>query len=217
MRPSLVVVVLLLASCAQSAQLIVTSPTVLRSYSLGETHTVGVGEPMFDVQRGAVVPGFVVVRDYEVRSGFGDYPIRPGDFYEATGRYPGGEYAVPFESYHLMVREDGVVVGHDGRRGRWPEEPLFELVERMRPDSAAFRAMMIYSGVSGGTVRAEYREFVSDMIRPAFSQDLTYDLAEGAEIAYRSIRIEVVEATNTEVSYRVLDDGGLDWLPNSFR
>ena len=46
--------------------------------------------------------------------------------------------------------------------------------------------------------------FSDDMARPAFTQDLTYDLADGDEIGFRGARIKVLKATNTAITYVVL-------------
>lgn len=68
----------------------------------------------------------------------------------------------------------------------------------------AFRQELIYSGVSQGTITIEYREFTNDMARPAFSQTLRYDLNEGREIGFRGARLEILEANNISVRYRVI-------------
>lgn len=39
-----------------------------------------------------------------------------------------------------------------------------------------FRKELLYQGVQGDTMRLSYREFANDMARPAFQQDLTYNL-----------------------------------------
>lgn len=70
-------------------------------------------------------------------------------------------------------------------------------------DEPSFRQELIYNGRSGSTVRFLYREFSRDMIRPAFSQELTYDLDGGAEIGFRGVRIEILDATNISLTYRV--------------
>ena len=40
--------------------------------------------------------------------------------------------------------------------------------------------------------------------RPAFNQDVQYDLSEGKTIGFKGARVEIVEATNTNIRYRVL-------------
>ena len=42
------------------------------------------------------------------------------------------------------------------------------------------------------------------MARPAFSQELKYDLGEGQVIGFKGARFEVVKATNLGITYRVL-------------
>lgn len=80
--------------------------------------------------------------------------------------------------------------------------------------ATGFRRELVYSGVSKGTVTILYREFSrersGDMARPAFSQQLTYDLADGNEIGFRGARFKVIKATNVSISYVVLKplDGG---------
>ena len=73
----------------------------------------------------------------------------------------------------------------------------------MAVDEPSFRQELIYNGKTGATLRFLYREFSQDMIRPAFSQELTYDLDEGSEIGFRAVRIEVMDATNILLTYRV--------------
>jgi hypothetical protein len=67
-----------------------------------------------------------------------------------------------------------------------------------------FRQELIYSGISKGTVSLQYREFSDDMARPAFSQDLHYDLADGDEIGFKGARIKIIKATNVSVKFRVI-------------
>ena len=67
---------------------------------------------------------------------------------------------------------------------------------------------LLYDGKSGTTIRFSYREFAATdggaIARPAFTQDLTYDLAEDKIIGFQSVRIEVEEATNSHIIYKVL-------------
>jgi hypothetical protein len=64
---------------------------------------------------------------------------------------------------------------------------------------------LIYSGKAGNIIRITYREFSNNLARPAFSQDLTYDLSESKRITFRSTVIEVKEATNSSITFVVLE------------
>lgn len=65
---------------------------------------------------------------------------------------------------------------------------------------------ILYSGISGGELRATYREYVNDMARPAFSQEASYDYETGQSttISFKGAQIEVLSADNNEIRYRVL-------------
>lgn len=62
----------------------------------------------------------------------------------------------------------------------------------------------IYNGRVGNALKFIYREYVNDIARPAFSQELQYDLSESNIIGFRGLRIEILTATNTNVEYKVL-------------
>lgn len=64
---------------------------------------------------------------------------------------------------------------------------------------------LIYTGLSGSTLKLNYMEFDGDMARPAFSQELSYDLSTSDEIGYKGARIKVIKATNTRLEYVVLE------------
>lgn len=65
----------------------------------------------------------------------------------------------------------------------------------------SFKQELIYNGKSKDTLRVSYREYVDDLARPSYFQDLTYDLSESKEIAFRDIKMEVLEATNTNIKF----------------
>jgi len=69
---------------------------------------------------------------------------------------------------------------------------------------ASFLQQLIYSGKIGNTLRITYREFYNNLARPAFSQELTYDLSENI-ITFRSTTIKVKEVTNSSITFIVLE------------
>lgn len=71
-------------------------------------------------------------------------------------------------------------------------------------DSSGFKRELVYAGVSQNTVSILYREFMNDMARPAFSQDLKYDLSQGDEIAFKGARFKILKANNVGISFKVL-------------
>lgn len=69
-----------------------------------------------------------------------------------------------------------------------------------------FRSELIYEGVSGNVVNILYREFVNDLARPAFQQDLHYTLQSPGptEVSFRSARVRIHSADNNAIRYEVL-------------
>lgn len=72
------------------------------------------------------------------------------------------------------------------------------------PKKEYLKQEFIYNGKVGNAIKFTYREFVDDLARPAFTQDLQYDLTESKVIGFRGLRIEIISATNTKIEYKVL-------------
>ena len=51
---------------------------------------------------------------------------------------------------------------------------------------------LVYNGRVGNSLKLVYREFSDDFIRPAYTQEVQYDLTESNVIGFRNLRIEVL-------------------------
>ncbi|MDO9047559.1 MAG: hypothetical protein Q7U66_07480 [Methylobacter sp.] len=71
-------------------------------------------------------------------------------------------------------------------------------------DDLSFKKELVYTGVSQKVISIFYREFNEDMARPAFSQDLKYNLSESNIVGYRGARFEIIKATNQGLTYKTL-------------
>ncbi|MEW5801088.1 MAG: hypothetical protein AB1847_03180 [bacterium] len=94
-------------------------------------------------------------------------------------------------------------------KGKW-QPPTLQLFEEVDGDiieyhEGSFKAELIYTGKMDNIIRISYREYIDNMARPAFSQELRYDLSEGNEISFQSLRMKVLEATNTKITIQVID------------
>jgi hypothetical protein len=65
---------------------------------------------------------------------------------------------------------------------------------------------LLYNGKVGNRINIGYREFRGDLARPAFSNDVEYDLSESAIIAYKGASLEVIEANNRSIKYKVISN-----------
>ncbi len=74
---------------------------------------------------------------------------------------------------------------------------------------ASTKSELIYSGKAGSVIKVVYREYSNDYARPAFSQELQYDLSETKTLKFRKTTIQVIAATNQEITFKVLDSPSL--------
>jgi hypothetical protein len=83
------------------------------------------------------------------------------------------------------------------------EVPLSAFEVSRCTEFGGFRRELVYSGVSGSAVRLTYREFSDGVARPAFTEDLSYDLSAGKEIGYKGARLRILKADNTGIRYEL--------------
>lgn len=69
-----------------------------------------------------------------------------------------------------------------------------------------FQQTLLYNGRVGNKINIAYREFSSNLARPAFNNDVEYDLSVSKEIAYKGALIEVIKADNKEITYKILSN-----------
>jgi hypothetical protein len=98
--------------------------------------------------------------------------------------------ACGYESAFLPVNEVAV----SAKKAKWIDVSTRNIDQRL-----------IYNGRVGNYVKFTYREFsASGMARMPFTQDVQYDLDKGAVIGFKGVRIEILDATNRKIQYRVL-------------
>lgn len=70
-----------------------------------------------------------------------------------------------------------------------------------------FQREILYQGAANGVINVSYRELINNMARPAFDQDVKYEINHGGTtiIAFKGVRIEVISADNTSIKYRVVE------------
>ncbi|MDB4873329.1 MAG: putative lipoprotein [Gemmatimonadales bacterium] len=77
--------------------------------------------------------------------------------------------------------------------------------ESVRPTADSKKIELLYQGYAGKTVKLSYREYINDMARPAFFQDVAYEIDSfPAEISFKNAKIRVVSAGNSGINYIVL-------------
>ena len=217
-----------LAGCAPSFRTVWPKSERTRTYELGQEQTVAPGERIFAVTNGQRYETYRIEETIEeppkppeLRAAA---PITPSQRWRVVGRDKKGNMQLESPDYSgampwLLVGPDGRVKSWWSNRNglpgtnRWPEGARFVPAEPVLAEGA-FQAELLYSGTDGRTMRAAYREFVGGTARPAFCQELSFDLSESRIVRFRSVVVEVLEASPLSLRYRVVEDGDLPWLPS---
>lgn len=209
----------MLAGCATPSYDYMPSIQDISRPPLGSTNTVGVGEQM--LVQGRFVEREALQLDQEVRVGvMGTYTFTPGHFVRVGGSgdalffnqssQPGsgavqqGVLADPFQviEFNPVTRQlCGVTILN---LKACTSAPAARVVTVSSLGDNSFQQTLIYSGRVGNKVNVGYREFSSNVARPAFNNDVEYDLDESRTIGYRGAELEIVEATNRSITYRVI-------------
>lgn len=71
-------------------------------------------------------------------------------------------------------------------------------------DANSFQQTLIYNGKVGSKINVGYREFAGDMARPAFSNQVEYDLNDSSQIGYKGALLDIIDANNQMIKYKVL-------------
>ncbi len=80
----------------------------------------------------------------------------------------------------------------------------FDIVKRASTRESSFQQTLIYSGRVGKKINIGYREFSNNTARPAFNNDVEYDLSTSKTIGYKGAQLEVIKADNSGITYRVI-------------
>jgi hypothetical protein len=161
---------------------------------------------MFDIP-----PQEVVLKGY-----FGDHAVwsmRKCVIYNA-GNFDAPIESAPCPAIYLTVKRgsEEVKIAHQTLDNSTKDlafinsdvKPSARFYKTADPTRPSFRQELIYNGRIGSQVKFLYRELSNDLLRGSFNQDVQYDLTEGPVIGFKGLRLEIEEATNTKIKYRVI-------------
>ncbi|MEN5362253.1 hypothetical protein [Brevundimonas intermedia] len=222
-RIFLVATLLMLGACV-STQPISPKTRIIDAPSLNVVATAELGETVVEKGRLRTFDGMLLSNPLQWGDGFllKKYTVSPG---RLRARQQDAKfiyfYSEDMTSYDALLGTHpyaggGLCRSIDGSgpvRGfiaagacnmNWNANPEVAEIQIQDVDSPGFRQELIYNGRIGDSLKFLYREFSGDMMRPPFSQEVQYDLKDSTTIGFRGVRIEIVEATNTQLQYRVL-------------
>ncbi len=80
----------------------------------------------------------------------------------------------------------------------------YERKKQLSERGNSFQQTLIYSGRVGDKINIGYREFSNNSARPAFNNDVEYDLSSSKIIGYKGAVIEIIEANNSSITYKLI-------------
>ena len=157
----------------------------------------------------------------EIRFGKdGEYALTPG-YYLRVGERIGWETYAPAEgpgagrvqkapgaitlqgSFHYS--NDGKTIGVITNFYQAVNTDAKGITRTTRPSLSSEKRQrsLVYGGATGTQINLSYREIWKNITRPSRDDFVAFDLAESNVVEFRGARIEVIEATNKNIRYRV--------------
>ena len=207
------VALLLMASSACTTVKYNGSDTVVKKIDfpeIGVVHTVYIGDHL--IKKGVIAEEKVLVVhklidgvSYDIPAltypqiGFDD----ENDFYSSAG-VSKNPFADPFRALSLKKEQGSklCVVTVFGNTACY--EGQYDRKTQMATRGSSFQQTLIYSGRVGNKINISYREFSNNTARPAFNNDVEYDLSSSRVIGYKGASIEVLKADNSSITYKLI-------------
>jgi len=220
-RTAMVCSALMLSACVAPKYNYAPKATRLSEPAVGQIVTASVGDEM--LKQGVLFEREAILLQKDVNIGlFSPYTLHHGyfvkqgenknsDFYVPSPTADGGRIekaalADPFQAVQAYKGDNRICVVTVFNASVCKKSDDFRRVVKAIATDESFQQTLIYSGKIGQKVNVGYREFSGNVARPAFSNDVEYDLSESATIGYKGARLEILEATNDHIKYRVISN-----------
>lgn len=189
------------------------SPSAMKDVDyppVGKEVTAYVGDHM--VEKGVIYEEQVLYVKQRVDGALYDIPSyeypqvgfdNKQDFFSAIGVIRGA-LSDPIEALAVGKAEGSQVCVITTLGGSACYDADYERRGRVAETKNSFQQTLIYSGRVGDKINIGYREFSNNSARPAFNNEVKYDLSESKRIGYKGAQIEVLEADNSSITYEVL-------------
>lgn len=206
------------------------------NYSVGKVLNAKVGAAMISINRSILLPAYkadfffqppklegsqlppvTIHQEWVARYQEGDfYVINSQEFNPLLGVTISKEGVVqPSPSVNLLavfLRSDLSPPKFWQSDWQLPNRKLFSRAG-YAPAKGTFRCELVYAGKISDYIELQYNEYNDSDKQPSFTQRLKYNVVTNKRIEFRSFKLRVEEATENNISFEVVDDGGLPWVP----
>jgi hypothetical protein len=215
----------MLAGCAAKYNTVLPTPDKLDTFMEGTVQVKSVGDSIIKQDDLFLYPAFMHEKEitFPERAFMSFSPLPGGTKMKAKYRYEDGSFfceptpdvviinrsaLIPWPVC-LIIESNGKLSGfaychNPGTPLKIDEFQAFTFINTTVYAPGSMRKEILYNGKSKDTIKITYREYMNDMARPAFYQDLNYDLAESKIIGFKGTQIEIIKATNSDIQYKVI-------------
>ena len=166
--------------------------------AVGTVATGGIGDSLIREDTGVLIPKKITIVS-DTKIGAHRLPRGSYDYYDANTT---GTWFIGGDEYFYVRNADGLICIDKTKECAQIAHTVDKKLSSLSPN--AFQQTLLYNGKIGTRITLGYREFTNNLARPAFSNNVDYDLAESTVVGYKGVRLEVIKATNTEITYRVM-------------
>lgn len=179
--------------------------------TIGEQHKVDVGDTL--VKQGALTTLDGIQVSSAAHVAF-TYTILPGQ-YRKVGDGDGREYYLPYGGQTLPQNVQSIFVPQGTKNlcvlittsaTLCGDDMPFKKVKLRYADDNSFQQALLYNGKVGNKLNIGYREYSANYARPAFNNNVEYDLSDSKVIKYKGAKIEIIDATNQTITYKLISN-----------
>ncbi|MFY7987289.1 MAG: hypothetical protein ACOVNP_00290 [Flavobacterium sp.] len=211
MKNAIGIICLILTSCGAVKVRVNAERTEILKPDLNQRNSTEIGETLIAKEIGYKYNAIkllndALARDYYVRTEIEKGQVLINDWETQEHSL----YTIPDKNFGIAISKQGgetkMFVSNDGMHVNLitlKDNIEYEKTEIPITGREYFKQEFIYNGKVGNGIKFIYREFVDNTARPAFTQDLQYDLSESDVIGFKGLRIKVINATNTKIEYEV--------------
>ncbi|WP_156949810.1 hypothetical protein [Simplicispira psychrophila] len=170
--------------------------------SPGDIATKNIGEELISQKLRTYALGLTIPENYKI----GKYTLLKGTYQLEKENEKGQWFEVSVnhkDSENVLVKKDdgSLCVDKICQQLQYSiEKSPFE----KKDIKNSFQKTILYNGKIGNKVTVSYREFSDGLARSAFTNEVSYDLSESKIIGYKGARLEVIKATNTDITFKVI-------------
>ncbi len=215
----LLICVVILSGCAAGTIVPLTKYNTGKKPPLNQVSEANVGEPIYSEFDYVESSGVRLTEGYNASYSLGSISIAPGGFLHGLRIGDEVQYCTKEKAYSDPLIGPWDVVCFSGNKHgaftklrvstvyfnywRTPDAPVPFKKASISKDARGKKTELLYEGLSGNTIRVVYREYVDNFARPAFFQEVTYNLnKEGpTELRFKGVKMSILKADNNGIQY----------------